>query len=268
MKSSQIIVLAVALVAAIGAGILARNFIAAPEPAPQPQVTQSQPSEPAPPPVKVEEVLVVTEPIGVGEALTVEQMRWQEWPAEVVDPSYITKANEPNAIDKLKQTTVRVPLTTGEPVRKNRLVGFGKNYMSSVLPKGMRALAVRISSESTGGGFVLPNDYVDLMGVRKAEDGTITTNIILENVRVLAIDQFFKQGPDGPQNSIGQTATLELSPEEVKLVTVAQQTYDQLSLVLRSVKDVGVRPPLPPLTQREDGQSSSVRLIKGGKSSN
>lgn len=266
MKSSQIIVLAVALVAAIGAGILAKGFISAPAPAPQPRVADAP--EPAPPPVAVEEVLVMAAPIGIGEPLTLEQMRWQEWPAEVVDPSYVVKTAEPNAIDKLVGTTVRVPLTTGEPIRKNRLVGFGKNYMSAVLPKGMRALAVRVSSESTGGGFVLPNDYVDLMGIKKdEEDGTIATDIILENVRVLAIDQFFKQGPDGPQTSIGQTATLELSPDEVELVTVAQQTYDQISLVLRSVKDVGIREPLPPPGERTDRQSKTVRLIKGGQAS-
>ncbi len=265
MKSSQIIVLAVALVAAIGAGILAKGFIDTPAPAPQPQVRQT--AAPAPPPVTVEEVLVMVEPIGIGEALVAEKMRWQDWPAEVVDPSYVVKGKEPNAIDNLVGTTVRLPLTAGEPVRKNRLVGYGKNYMSAVLPKGMRALAVRVSSESTGGGFVLPNDYVDLMGIKKAEDGTIRTDIILENVRVLAIDQFFKQGPSGPQTSIGQTATLELSPDEVELVTVAQQTYDQISLVLRSVKDVGMRPPLPPIGERDDRQSKTVRLIKGGQSS-
>ncbi|MCP1198768.1 Flp pilus assembly protein CpaB [Notoacmeibacter sp. MSK16QG-6] len=264
MKSSQIIVLAVALVAAIGAGILAKGFMDEPAPVPQPQLSET--SEPAPPPVAVEEVLVMVEPIGIGETLILEQMRWQKWPAEVVDPSYVVKSKEPDAINKLVGTTVRLPLTVGEPIRKNRLVGFGKNYMSAVLPKGMRALAVRVSSESTGGGFVLPNDYVDLMGI-KTEDGTVNTNIILENVRVLAIDQFFKQGPDGPQTSIGQTATLELSPDEVELVTVAQQTYDQISLVLRSVKDVGIRAPLPPLGEREDRQSKTVRLIKGGQAS-
>ncbi len=261
MKSSQIIVLAVALVAAVGAGIVAKGFMNQPAPQLQPQIAEAPP---APPPVEVEEVLVMAAPIGVGEALKAEQMRWQKWPTDVVDPTYIVKKTEPDAIDKLVSTTVRVPLTIGEPIRKNRLVGFGKNYMSAVLPKGMRALAVRVSSESTGGGFVLPNDYVDLMGVKK-EEGQIRTDIILENVRVLAIDQFFKQGPEGPQTSIGQTATLELSPEEVELVTIAQQTYDQLSLVLRSVKDVGIRPPLPPEGERKEGQSSTVRLIKGGQ---
>ena len=262
MKSSQIIVLAVALLAAVGAGVVAKSFIGASEPAPQPQV--AVPTKPAPPPVQVEEVLVMAAPIGVGERLQLEQMRWQKWPADVVDPSYIVKKSEPQAIEKLVDTTVRVPLTSGEPIRKSRLVGFGKNYMSAVLPKGMRALAVRVSSESTGGGFVLPNDYVDLMGVKKSE-GEIRTDMVLQNVRVLAIDQFFQQGPDGPQTSIGQTATLELSPDEVELVTIAQQSYDQLSLVLRSVKDVGVRPPLPPKGERKEGQSANVRLIKGGQ---
>ncbi len=91
---------------------------------------------------------------------------------------------------------------------------------------------------TSAGGFILPNDRVDVIMVRKGTDaGTFSTETVLSNVRVLAIDQQIEEGKDGQKAVVGTTATLELTPPQSKVIAVAQQMADRLTLVLRSVAD-------------------------------
>ncbi|WP_407819833.1 Flp pilus assembly protein CpaB, partial [Staphylococcus aureus] len=82
---------------------------------------------------------------------------------------------------------------------------------SSLLPAGKRAVATEISVSTGAGGFVLPNDRIDVIMVRKGENGNFLTENVLNNVRVLAIDQQIKEGEDGISAVVGATATLELT---------------------------------------------------------
>src|SRR3546814_15593968 len=86
--------------------------------------------------------------------------------------------------------------------------------MSSLLPAGKRAVATAISVATGAGGFVLPNDRVDVIMVRKSDDDRYLTENILTNVRVLAIDQQIQENQDGTKAVVGTTATLELTPEQ------------------------------------------------------
>ncbi|TIP60833.1 Flp pilus assembly protein CpaB, partial [Mesorhizobium sp.] len=85
-----------------------------------------------------------------------------------------------------------VAMYAGEPLRRSKLIGEGQSFMSSILPSGMRAVATAVSADTSAGGFILPNDFVDVIMTRRADAAAggsgFTTETILKNIRVLAID--------------------------------------------------------------------------------
>lgn len=267
MKTSQLIVLGVAVAAAGGAGIIAKNMASAPPP-PEQVVVQAAPAEPA---IKLSEILVLNNDMAIGEPLE-DQLMWQPWPTDTLNEEYITRDAEPDAIDKLKGVVVRVAMSKGEPVRKTRLVGFGKSFMSSILPAGKRAIATQISADTSAGGFILPNDYVDVIMTRRAtQNGTtgegFKTETILKNIRVLAIDQTIQEDEEGRKVKVGETATLELTAQQAEIITVAQQMADRLTLALRSVKDAEeeITEEADYLVSAGGDRAGVVRMIKGGE---
>jgi len=156
----------------------------------------------------------------------------------------------------------RASLYAGEPITPAKLIRSDRGFMSAILPKGKRAVATRISADTSAGGFILPNDRVDVIMTRHADSGTTVggndyvTETILHNVRVLAIDQTIED-QDGEQVVVGQTATLELTPSQAEILTVAQQMSDRLTLALRSIGDSKVSP--------SDAANDAVHLIGGTK---
>ena len=144
-----------------------------------------------------------------------------------------------------------------------RLVGFGKSFMSSILPSGKRAIATQISADTSAGGFILPNDFVDVIMTRRTKDGgadEFITETILGNVRVLAIDQTVKE-EDGRQVVVGKTATLELAPEQAEVLTLAEQ-MGEMSLALRSLADAA-----PGSEDDRVYRSGSIKVVKFGVAS-
>ena len=136
--------------------------------------------------------------------------------------------------------------------------------MAAILPSGMRAVSTEISAETGAGGFILPNDRVDVIMVRKSDGDLYLTETVLSNVRVLAIDQQIEEKEDGSKAVVGTTATLELTPDQSKVMTVAQQMADRISLALRSVADAQE----PDTTAADyllngDGRPS-IQVIKSG----
>ena len=151
-------------------------------------------------------------------------------------------------------SVVREPILAGEPIVARKIVRAGDSgYLAAYLEPGMRAMAIAVTVESAAGGFILPNDLVDVIMVRKGDNGNFLTENVLNNVRVLAIDQQIKEGEDGTAAVVGATATLELTPEQAKIITVAQQMADRLTLALRSVADA-----------QENDTLSAGYLLNGG----
>ena len=263
MNTSQLVVLGIAVAAAGGAGLIAKNMASAP---PTQTIVAEAPSAPS---IDLTDVLVLSEDLPVGETIG-GQLRWQAWPTDALNEHFITREDEPDAVEKLEGVAVRVGMSEGEPLRKSRLVGFGKSFMSSILPKGRRAVATQISADTSAGGFILPNDYVDVIMTRRTDNGgaseEFVTETILKNVRVLAIDQAIQEDEEGRKVKVGETATLELSPQQAEIITVAQQMADRLSLVLRSVKDTqeDVGPGADYLVSGQ-GRRGVVRIIKAGE---
>ena len=154
MKSTRLVVLGVALAAAGGAGYLAMNM------QPQQQIIQSE-AAPAAPQIEVDQVLVAGDEISVGDVLDA-QMRWQDWPKGAITEGFIKISEKPSAMEDLKGSVARVVILPGEPIRDVKLVGKDQSLMSSILPSGKRAIAVEITADTSAGGFILPNDYVEV----------------------------------------------------------------------------------------------------------
>lgn len=231
MKAARIVVLAVAVGAGGLAALLAgRQKIQAPPPKPVAELVTT-------------EVLIAKSDIGIGQAVTPGDLQWQTWPAAAASSYFIRKSNRPNAIHDIAGSIARAPFVTGEPIRESKLVkANGSGFMAAILPPGMRAVSTVISPETGAGGFILPNDHVDVILSRRdpnaAKSGggeSFISETVLRNIRVLAIDQAIEE-KNGQKVVVGKTATLELSPHQAETLALSHQ-LGTLSLALRSMAD-------------------------------
>jgi len=229
MRPARIIILAVAVISAGVAGLLTLQ-VAGGRSAPQ----ASEPVVEREPTVNV---LVAKESLPVGARLNPDTLAWAAWPQGAVVEGFITDQNRPDAMESLNGAITRMPIFNGEPVRQEKIADSSSRIMSSLLPSGKRAVATEISVATGAGGFILPNDRVDVIMVRKGQEGSYLTETVLSNVRVLAIDQQIQENEDGSKAVVGTTATLELTPDQSKVMAVAQQMAERLSLALRSIAD-------------------------------
>jgi pilus assembly protein CpaB len=188
-------------------------------------------------------VLVAVTDVPGGDVLAPSKLKWQPWPVNTLNPSFILRETRPNAVSELSGSFVNTAFVAGEPILEARLMESNINLMSNNLSPGKRAVAVKISAENTAGGFILPGDRVDVLHTRtEVEDGgkkrRNESRIIIANVRVMAIDQNAVQNPEG--SALGKTATLELTPQETERVMEAEAS-GLLSLALRSVADHDIK---------------------------
>ena len=205
------------------------------------------------------DVLVAANDLDRGAVMDASAMRWQPWPQELVSASFITRNQRPDAISTLSGLVLRNGLVAGEPILDARLAQGEEGALSVILSSGKRAVAVRISAENSAGGFVLPNDRVDVVltttRLDKAGNNTVSSRLILKNVKVLAVDQAVDATSEAV---VGKTATLELKPEEVEIVTAAE-TQGAISLALRPMSDNGDDSAVPAIAK------TSMRIFRGGQ---
>jgi len=256
MKVARILVLIIALAAGGVAAWLALNMMGQP-PAPA-EVVEGGPA------VNTVDVLVAAQDIPLGTTLDSGQLEWRLWPAEGAVGTYLTRASRPDAPAELAGQITKSSFFAGEPITEAKLASTESGFLSAILPAGKRAIATAISADTSAGGFILPNDRVDVIMTRR-EDATdnvperFVTETILNNVRVLAIDQAVED-VNGEKVVVGQTATLELTPEQAEILTVAQQMSDRLALSLRSLADADVT--------RDFTNPDALHLINGGGTRN
>jgi pilus assembly protein CpaB len=231
-------------------------------------------SAPAPPPVAhavqapkldTDEVLVAAQDIPMGTQLGEASVAWQLWPKAAISEYMIAKSSGPHVMDDVKGSLTRDAFLRGEPMRRDKLVkGGASGFMSAILPPGKRAVAIKIDSggDSDAGGFILPNDRVDVISVYHDDEATKARGVtvmgartILANVRVLAIGQNVQE-ENGKKVVVGANATLELDPAQAELIILAQQAGNaNLHLALRSLADSA-------------GQAETVGDASGGGSDN
>lgn len=236
MNTARIVVLVIALGAGGVAAYLASGYDN--KPAPAALVAEKLPTV---------EVLVAKNDIGLGQSVKPEDLQWQTWPAATASSAFIRRNDRPEAQSQIAGSIARIPLMQGEPIREQKLVrADGSGFMAAILPSGMRAVSTEISAETGAGGFILPNDRVDIVLTRRLKnpDGAngptggndlILSEVVLTNIRVLAIDQAPKE-KDGQNAVLGKTVTLELKPDQVGTLSASRQG-GTLTLALRSIAD-------------------------------
>ncbi|MGJ3231055.1 MAG: Flp pilus assembly protein CpaB [Oceanicaulis sp.] len=252
MNVVRIIVLIVAGLAAVVAAVFVRGAM---QPAP---AAPSRIEAAAPEPVTTR-ILAASRELGPGDRLEPSDMRWVAWPQEAVLGFHIVQGGEGDPMEVYAGAISRTAFSAGEPLNPARLVKAGEaGFMAAVLSPGMRAVAVPTSARAGAGGFILPNDRVDIL-VSVDDDTGLRTEVVVENVRVLAIDQTSSDDGEGAQ--VGSTATVELTPGQSRAVALAVAAGD-VSLALRSVSDTAGGPRLPGDAADPDAGSAAAREVR------
>ena len=292
MAPARIMILAVALLAAVGAIVIARGMSRAQPPkaavVAAPAVVEKPTSQ----------VLVAKRDLPAGTKLEAVDMTWQAWPQESLNPAFIVQAVAPKpqtetakivtvagaiaktavgapdpAVAALVGAVVREPILANEPMSERKVVHSGSaGIMAITLGPGMRAMSVPLSAESAAGGFILPGDHVDVVESRQLEGQAqgggkhVLASTVLKNVRVLAIDQNLT-APKG-SSVVGATATLELDPPQAE-VLIQAKAQGELTLVLRSYADASGPAVTVAQNNHDDGvfRASVVRVFKSGQAS-
>lgn len=194
------------------------------------------------------QVLVAKSAIGLGQRLTPETVEWLDWPEGAVRSEYITVAAKPDAMTEMNGAVARFEFFPGEPIRADKLALPGDGYLSAVLDTGTRGVSVAVAASSASGGFIVPNDRVDVVLTRSVgEAGAQVSDTILSNVRVLAINARLGEtgttgaaaDPGDPRAEIfggDAIATLQLDPGQAEVIINAT-TSGRLTLVLRPIVD-------------------------------
>lgn len=201
------------------------------------------------------EIILAAKNMKVGTELTEEHMKWQKWPKEAVFPGAIVREDGKKVTEMLAGRVTR-NFVEGEPIPKAATIEEVKeNFLAATLEKGHRAYSIKVNSQAMVSGFVGPGDYVDILLTYKFRESisdnfssgnveadtyvssTIdkyATEIIMENVKVLAVDQKANKKQDKAQ--VGKTITVELNRKGVEILALAQEVGN-LSLALRGLGD-------------------------------
>ena len=244
MNKARIVVLSIAL----GAGGLAAYLASG--------STEKPAAEPVAQ-IPTVDILVAKSDIGLGQSVKPDDLQWQAWP-QATSGNFISRASKADAVKEFTGSIARSPFIAGEPIREQKLVkSDGSGFMAAILPAGYRAISTEISPETGAGGFILPNDRVDVILSKREKNpdskgpDITTSEIIMTNVRVLAIDQAPKE-KEGTSSMVGKTATLELKPEQAEVLARARQS-GVLTLALRSIVDVNAVEKIEEQIARSEG---------------
>jgi len=244
MNKSRVLVLGIAFVAAVGAALLAKNIVAQPK---TEKVVQKEF-------MNTTHVLVASKAIKLGDMVSSGHFRWQRWPKDALNSKLIDQASNMNAKADYDKAISRSSFVVGEAINPRKFIKKGTGgVMAALLTSGMRAVSTKIKEETAAGGFILPDDHVDVILSRQIKGegrgSKYVSNTILSNVRVLAIGQIIDP-PKGKQTATGRTATLELTPGQVEILMLANKMGD-VSLALRS------------LSKRTEGGDDAVTNLRG-----
>lgn len=197
------------------------------------------------------QILVSTKSLKVGAELTPADVKWQNWPADSVSGAMIVRKDSKQPVADVAKGQLRRDLGAGEPVLNSFLVSGGKgNILSAALTPGMRAVAIKVKAESMVGGFISPGDRVDVIMTYEVKTNKDNPEIqrkvqkyasetILENVKILAIDQQARKDDD--KAKVGRTVTLEVDAGGAEKLNLASTMAEEgLTLSLRGIGDESI----------------------------
>jgi pilus assembly protein CpaB len=199
------------------------------------------------------QVLVATKDLGIGRNLQDGDMRWQEWPKNSVFPGAVIREDKQEPEEALEGRLAR-NVAKGEPVMKNAILGQTRgNMVAASLEPGQRAVAISVDASSMVGGFIGPGDFVDVIltykeTVRTEDENPavakmielnldkMATETILQNIKVLAVDQMAVRPEDDKKIKVGKTVTIAVDSYDAERLTLAER-LGNLTLSLRGVGD-------------------------------
>lgn len=199
------------------------------------------------------EILIAAKDLRIGRELGEGDLKWQSWPKSNLFAGVVVRKDGQTPIEAL-EGRLRRDIAEGEPMMRSYLLGESKgNLVAASLEAGQRAVSIDVSATTMVAGFVAPGDFVDVMltyhqsveiegndpllkeVVRQGLSG-MAVETILENVKVLAVDQMAQRAAEDEKIRVGKTITLALDVEQAERVVLAQQ-MGTLTLVLRGVGD-------------------------------
>jgi pilus assembly protein CpaB len=232
MSARQLIVLGVAALAAVLALVLIRGVMGS---------RAAEPTSAASAPIAGEQVLVVTRDVAQGAALTPSDLGVALFPEGSISQAYVRISNQPSAQADFVGAITRRTFVAGEPITTASVVQpEGRGAMAAMLQPGFRAVAIEIDPETAVGGYIQPNDHVDVLVTHTDDAGgtdQVRTDVVIEDIRILALGDTTQptNGSDGPTKVVANVAVLELSADDARALAMATQLGD-VSLALRGVE--------------------------------
>jgi pilus assembly protein CpaB len=268
MSARQLIVLVIAAVAAIGALFLIRGIGS----------NRAEQTAANAEPIAGEQVLVAARDIAQGAALTPSDVAVALFPQSSVSPSFIRLSQQPSAQAEFVGAVTRRAFAAGEPITTNSVVQpEGRGFMAAQLEPGFRAVAIEVDSASMAGGYIQPNDRVDVIMTQKIQvrDGSgsgeqVRSDIVLQDIRVLALGETTQTqtSGEGPEPVEANVAVLEMTAGDARTLALAEE-MGEITLALRGVQaeTVGMRTPNSngSLTQQSGGvRVHAFGTVSGG----
>lgn len=242
MNKNILIVIGGAVLVAVLMAVLVQLLLGGNNQQPQQVVVKKEP---------MVNILTAKNDLKVGAKPQAADVEWKAWPEKSLIPDMIVQADDQKAAEAVK-SRLRAPVEAGKPILNSYLMDGMVNIVAASLEPGMRAVSIQVSAETMVAGFISPGDYVDVMLTYRKEIkadpqddprvlemielslDSMAVETILENVRVMAVDQ--KAEPDNENIKVGRTVTLALNVEDAEKVILARQ-IGSLTLVLRNPED-------------------------------
>jgi pilus assembly protein CpaB len=242
MSARQLIVLVVAAIAAVGALLLIRGMGS------RGATHSAEQAEP----IAGEQVLVAARNIGQGAALAPSDLAVALFPVGSVAPSFVRLSQQPSAQADMVGAVTRRAFAQGEPITTEAVIQpDGRGFLAAQLEPGFRAISIEVDRNSSAGGYIQPNDHVDVIVTSHVDGGgsggqEVRSDIVLEDVRVLALGDATQAQSSGdhPTTVEASVAVLELTAEDARTLALADE-MGEISLALRGVQveTVGMRGP-------------------------
>ncbi len=231
MSLRNILLIAAALLITVGTTFVARSWLANQRAKPA-IITQEAPE---PEGIKV---LVAKNNLATGIFIQEEHLRWQIWPDEDIPENYFVEGEI--ELERLYGAVIRRGFTAGEPITAKRVIRPGeRGFLAAVLRPGFRAMAIRVNATSGVSGLVFPGDRIDIILTHTVADRSgeavierRASETVLQNVRVLAIDQLIDDS--GSEPKYAKNFTLEVTPKQTEMLSVVRE-LGGLSISLRSL---------------------------------
>jgi pilus assembly protein CpaB len=215
------------------------------------QLSLQSGAAPSAPAIEMGTVAVANKDLSFGALIDRLSLKLLDWPKASIPKDAFTSIDQ--IFENVTQPGDRValvPIHADEPITRTKISGFGERpILSRQVANDMRAVSIRVDDVVGVSGFVLPGDRVDVMLTRRpnANTPTLVTDMILQNITVLGIDQVADQAADRP--IVARTATVEVTPEQAQKLALAQQA-GTLGLVLRSFENSDLAT-TKPITERD-----------------